>query len=214
MNRYLLIALFSALALCASARQYADTAIFQGLCLKLDVAMPVFELARSAGKMQDYEAAINVRLAKRYYPTIEFGYALADCQRPAGHHLGQGGFMRLGGDVAVIKKGVSANNLLVGLRCSGAYQQYDLLNAVITLEDQSQITQDFFNQPRFDCWGELVAGCQVQVYKCFYMGWTARMKIMFTRKASESGSLPQYIPGFGYRKDFNWGFNYYLAYKF
>lgn len=214
MKKLLLIILFVAFALCVSARQYADSAIYQGLCLKLDVGMPVFELVRSSGKVQSYEAAINLRLAQRFYPTVEGGYAMANAVRPAGHHNGQGGFARLGADVAVIKKGVSPNNLLIGLRCGGAYQHYDLAGATITLEDQSEVQMDFYDQNRFDCWGEILAGCQVQVYKSFYMGWAVRMKILFTRKTPESGILPQYIPGFGYRKDSNWGFNYYLAYKF
>ena len=34
------------------------------MSLKLDIANPILELARSKGKVQDYEAALNVRLAK------------------------------------------------------------------------------------------------------------------------------------------------------
>ena len=214
MNRLLLIVSLCCLALCASAREYADTAVYQGMSVKLDIGNSVLELARSAGKIQSYEAAINVRLAKRFYPTLEAGYAMAERGADGGMHKGQGGFGRLGMDLAVVKKGASENNMLVGLRFGGAYQNYDLTDVKLHSEYWGEQRLNFYDQQRFDCWGELVAGCQVQVYKSFYMGWTARMKIMFTRKASESGSLPQYIPGFGYRKDFNWGFNYYLAYKF
>jgi hypothetical protein len=46
------------------------------------------------------------------------------------------------------------------------------------------------------------------------MGWYIRMKLLFTRNAKEGEVMPYYIPGLGFRKDFNWGFNYYLAYKF
>ena len=59
-------------------KQYADTAIYQGMSIKLDIAMPILELARSAGKVQDYEMALNERLANRFYPTLELGYAIAD----------------------------------------------------------------------------------------------------------------------------------------
>ena len=78
MNRRWLILLLCGLSLCASAREYADTAVYQGLSVKLDIAMPILESVRFAGKVQSYEAAVNVRLAKRFYPTIEMGYALAD----------------------------------------------------------------------------------------------------------------------------------------
>lgn len=202
------------LTLCASAREYADTAVYQGMSVKLDIAMPILELARSAGKIQSYEAAVNVRLAKRFYPTLEAGYALAERGADGGLHKGQGGFGRIGMDLAVVKKGASENNMLVGLRVGGAYQDYDLTNVRLYSDYWGEKRLNFYDQQRFDCWGEFVAGCQVQVYKGFQMGWYLRMKLLFTRKAEEAGVLPYYVPGFGFRKDFQWGINYYLAYKF
>lgn len=214
MNRALLILSLCCLALCASAREYADTAIYQGLSLKLDIAMPILEVARSAGKIQSYEAAVNVRLAKRFYPTLEAGFALAERGADGGLHKGQGGFGRVGLDLAVIKKGVPENNLLIGLRFGGAYQTYDLTNVKIYSNYWGEQRFNFYDQKRFDCWGEFVAGCQVQVYKGFQMGWYVRMKLLITRKAKEGEVMPYYVPGLGFRKDFNWGLNYYLAYKF
>ncbi len=214
MNRWLLTIAFIISAFFANAREYADTAIYQGISIKLDVGMPVFELIRSAGMIQNYEAVINMRLAKRFYPTIEGGYAMAECTKEKRLHNGQGAFGRLGMDLAVIKKGQSVNNLLIGLRYGASYQKFDMTNATITTETNEEIIKDFYDQQRFDCWGEIVAGCQVQVWRSFYMGWHVRMKLMFTRKIEEGGVLPEYLPGFGYRKDFNWGFNYYLAYHF
>ena len=214
MNRLLLIVSLCCLALCASAREYADTAVYQGMSVKLDVGTSVLELARSAGKIQSYEAAINMRLAKRFYPTLEAGYAMAERGADGGMHKGQGGFGRLGMDLAVVKKGASENNMLVGLRLGGAYQDYDLTNVRLYSDYWGEQRLDFYDQKRFDCWGEFVAGCQVQVYKGFQMGWYLRMKLLFTRKAQEAGVLPYYVPGFGFRKDFQWGINYYLAYKF
>lgn len=214
MNRALLILSLCCLTLCASAREYADTAIYQGLSLKLDIAMPILEVARSAGKIQSYEAAVNVRLAKRFYPTLEAGFALAERGADGGMHKGQGGFGRVGLDLAVIKKGVPENNLLIGLRFGGAYQKYDLTNVKIYSNYWGERRLNFYDQKRFDCWGEFVAGCQVQVYKGFQMGWYVRMKLLITRKAKEGEVMPYYVPGLGFRKDFNWGLNYYLAYKF
>ena len=214
MNRLLLIVSLCCLALCASAREYADTAIYQGMSVKLDIGNSVLELARSAGKIQSYEAAINVRLAKRFYPTLEAGYAMAERGADGGMHKGQGGFGRLGMDLAVVKKGASENNMLIGLRFGGAYQNYDLTNVKLHSDYWGEQRLNFYDQQRFDCWGEIVAGCQVQVYKGFQMGWYVRMKLLFTRNAKEGEVMPYYIPGFSFRKDFQWGLNYYLAYKF
>ena len=214
MNKLLLIIPLLCSALLIHAREYADTAVYQGMSVKMDIGTPILEIARSGGKMQSYEAAINLRLAKRFYPTVEGGFALAECAADGGQHKGMGAFGRVGMDMAVVKKGTTENNVLIGLRVGGAYQDYDLTNVRLYSNYWGEQRLNFYDQKRFDCWGEFVAGCQVQVYKGFQMGWYLRMKLLFTRKADDTIVLPYYLPGFGFRKDFQWGFNYYLAYKF
>ena len=53
---------------------------------------------------------------------------IAERGADGGYYNGQGGFGRIGMDLAVVKKGASENNMLVGLRFGGAYQNYDLTN--------------------------------------------------------------------------------------
>ena len=188
--------------------------IYQGIAIKLDIAMPIIEAARSAGKIQDYEFAINIRLKNRFYPTLEVGYALADWGADGGQHLGQGGFGRIGMDLAVIKKGLTESNLLAGLRFGGAYQKYQLTDVRIYENHWQTGPLNFYNQDRFDCWGEFVVGCQVHLWKGLQMGWYGRIKLLITRTAKEGAVMPYYIPGLGFRNDFNWGFNYYIGYRF
>lgn len=195
-------------------KQYADTAIYQGMSIKLDIAMPILELARSAGKVQDYEMALNVRLAKRFYPTLELGYAIADVTADGGHYSGQGGFMRLGMDLSALKKGVGENCLMVGLRFAGAYQGFQIIDVPVYGDYWQMPNTNYYDQHKFDCWGEIVAGCQVQIWKGFQMGWYVRLKLLFTRTNKQGDALPAYLPGFGYRNDTNWGINYFLGYKF
>ena len=193
---------------------YADTAIYQGMSIKLDIAMPILELARSAGKVQDYEMALNVRLAKRFYPTLELGYAIADVAADGGHYSGQGGFMRLGMDLSALKKGAGENYLMVGLRFAGAYQGFQVTDVPVYGDYWPMPNTNYYDQHKFDCWGEIVAGCQVQIWKGFQMGWYIRMKLLFIRTDKQGDALPAYLPGFGYRNDTNWGINYFLGYKF
>ena len=136
-KRWVVILLFLPLALFLYAREDIEKEkndsihVYQGVNVKLDIAMPIIEAARSAGRIQDYEMAINVRLKNRFYPTLELGYALAECGADGAQHKGHGGFARLGMDLAIVKKGATDNNLLIGLRCGGAYQNYDLTNVHI-----------------------------------------------------------------------------------
>lgn len=197
-----------------SAQEHGDSAIYQGLSLKLDIATPILELARSQGKIQNYEMAINVRVANRFYPTIELGYAQAETSADGGNYSGQGGFARLGIDLSALQKGISENCLMLGLRLGGAYQNFQVTDVRVHNDYWQIPNTNYYHQNKFDCWGEIIAGCQVQVYKGFQMGWYVRLKLLFTRTDKQGNALPAYLPGFGYRRDTNWGLNYFLAYKF
>ena len=223
-KRWIVILLLLPLALFLYAREDTNAKvknekkdsvrIYQGVNLKLDLAMPVIEAARSKGKIQDYEMAINVRLKNRYYPTLELGYALAECGADGAQYRGQGGFARLGLDLAIVKKGVTESNMLAGLRFGAAYQNYDLTEVNLQTGYWQTQSLNFYDQNRFDCWGEFVVGCQVYLWKGLHMGWYGRIKLLMTRKAKEGNVMPYYVPGLGYRKDFNWGINYYIGYRF
>ena len=209
----LILPLLCLLSGAVCGREYADSAVYQGLSIKLDLATPIIEAARSAGRIQDYEVAMNVRLARRWYPTIELGYATADCSANGGHHRGQGGFGRIGLDISALKKGVSENCLMVGVRVGTAYQQYQLTDVVLNTDYWQAGKADFLGQQHWDAWGEIVAGCQVQIWKGLQMGWYVRLKVLFTRNDKNGGALPYYMPGYGFRNDTNWGLNYYIGWK-
>ena len=82
-----------------------NDSIYQGTQIKLDIASPIVMSAANKWLIQHYEVAANVRLAKRFYPTVELGYAGGSLsQGDTLHYNGQGGFMRLGGDLNPLKK--------------------------------------------------------------------------------------------------------------
>lgn len=198
-------------------RIYADTAIYQGMNVKLDLATTILEASLSKGKVLSFEGAVNVRLKRRFYPTLELGYARAEASAEGGLHRGAGGFFRAGLDInALMKHPERLNALMVGVRVGTSLQDYDLVGVKIydPYWSKGLHRMDFLNRFRADCWGEVVGGCQVQVWEGFQMGWYVRLKVMFTRKASGEDVLPYYIPGFGFRDDINWGLSYYIGYKF
>ena len=196
-------------------KKYPNNAIYQGVNLKLDLMNTALEAGLSKGKIWSAEIASNVRLKQRFYPTLEAGYAKADTYADGGNQKGEGGFFRVGLDIGALKKHPERlNALLVGVRVGTALQEYDLTNVAINNDYWGATRKDFYNQFQADCWGEVVAGVQVQVWEGFQMGWAVRLKILFTREASEENVMPYYIPGFGYRDNTNWGVNYYLGWKF
>ncbi len=202
---------------CVQAQEQIDsvsTEIYQGLQVKLDIGSPILEIARSKAKVQSYEMAVNVNLLQRFFPTLEFGYAQADRTLTSGSFNGKGGFARVGLDLSALKKHKdSPHKLLIGIRVGTAVQDYSMTD--LTMNDSYWHTQPTmqFHDVRCDVWGEVVAGIQVQVYKDFYMGWAARLKALFTR-GKEGEPTAYYIPGYGYKDDMNFGFNYYIGWNF
>ena len=155
--------------------------IYNSTQVKLDILSPILTPGLNEWQIQHYEMAVNVRLANRFYPTLEAGYATP------------GGFVRAGADICPFKKHPeSPHALLIGLRiATGA------------------------TALKADCWGELVVGCQVEVYKRFYMGWMGRLKLLFTRQTTDKdgNEYPTFIPGFGHRENLGWGVNYYVGFR-
>ena len=177
------------------------TSIYGGMTLKLDLGAAALTAALSNGKLQQYELAMNWRLKNRFYPTLELGYAGGRTSKGDSlQYNAHGGFVRVGCDVNPLKKHPeSPHALLLGIRIGTGVQERGYT----------------------DCWGEIAAGCQVEIAKvgktAFYMGWTGRLKILFTREKSgltADQMKPIYIPGYGKRGDTRWGASYYLGWRF
>ena len=196
----MLISLYSLFLIPCSFGQ-ANDSIYNATQIKLDIASPVVIAGTHQWQMQHYEIAANVQLARRFFPTLELGYSGGKTHRGDSiQYNAHGGFFRVGCDINPLKKKKdSPHALLVGLRLGTAVQ-----------------TKGYT-----DCWGEIVAGCQVEIAKvqktAFYMGWMGRFKVLFTRDKeglTADQMKPIYIPGFGNRDNIGWGLNYYLGWRF
>jgi len=193
------------------------SSIYNGTQIKLDIASPIVIAGINDWKIQHYEIATNVRLAQRYYPTVELGYSGGTkLQGDTLTYKGQGGFIRVGADINPLKKHPERPHaLLIGLRIGTAVHDWNQ-----TVTDKTGTTSSTNGGVRGDCWGEIIAGCQVCIAEgpvakgkktmAFYMGWMGRFKFLFTRNLSS----PIYIPGYGERDNIGWGLNYYLGWRF
>ena len=198
--RLMLISLYSLFLIPCSFGQ-ANDSIYNATQIKLDIASPIVIAGTNKWQMQHYEIAANVQLARRFFPTLELGYSGGKTHRGDSiQYNAHGGFFRVGCDINPLKKHKdSPHALLVGLRLGTAVQ-----------------TKGYT-----DCWGEIIAGCQVEIAKvqktAFYMGWMGRFKVLFTRDKeglTADQMKPIYIPGFGNRDNIGWGLNYYLGWRF
>ena len=194
--------LLSVAVYAADSTAVTKPSVYQGVTLKLDIATPAIVAGFSKGKIQHYEMALNVRLANRFYPTVELGYAGGRTHKGDSlQYNAHGGFARIGCDINPLKKSAAASPhaMLVGVRVATAVQEKGYT----------------------DAWGEVVAGCQVEICKvkqtAFYMGWQGRLKFLFTpdkKNLLAEQMKPIYIPGYGHRKHLAWGLSYHLGWRF
>ncbi len=195
---------------------YSDSALYQGTQLKLDLGTFALEAALSKGKTWSVETAVSVRLKNRFYPTAEIGYVRGYGAYNNATTTGDGGFLKVGMDLNGLRKNITGPSaFLVGVRVCTALQGYRVTN--MSLADsywQEAAPISLTNRFRADAWGEVVAGCNVQIWGGLMMGWNVRFKFLFTSNNHNTGPLPYYIPGYGYRGGTNWGINYYIGYKF
>lgn len=187
---------------------YPDTAIFQGVTVRLDILNPILDMARTGWHTYTVEAAVNVRLKNRFFPTMEFGYAgnflqEKDAETPV--YDGNGGYVKLGLDINPLKKHPERRSvMLIGVRAATGLEQLK----------RSVSNSELHGKWVADAWGEIVAGVQVNIVQGFNMGWAVRMKFLFTEKTHDDKTIPYYIPGYGNRDSMKWGFDYYLGYTF
>lgn len=191
------------------------TKIYEGTTLKLDLFNPLYAFFGSSGEIQAYEALVHVNLLNKYFPTIEAGYAhVSHTAKNEAAFNGGGVFARIGADFNLMKKNQDAGNFFLGgLRFGMAQQKYSITDIYIT-DGYWNTTQtiSFPNCTKFDCWAELVGGAHVKIYKGLNMGWSVRFKFLITRK--EEVLHTWYIPGYGYKTNTTFGFNYYIGYTF
>ncbi len=190
---------------------------WQGGNIKFDIGNLAYELIASDAKRMSFEAALNFNLKRRFFPTLEIGYANAHHTVASGaSYKGQGGFSRIGLDINCFKpehQSVWLNLILIGARVGVGTQHYDMLDLSLHDEYFNDTRCSFTDRWRTDCWVEINASLQLTFGKHFTMGWGIRERILCTR-GSKAPVTPWYIPGYGTRKNASFGFNYYIGYRF
>lgn len=189
--------------------------IYEGTTLKVDLFTPLYTMFGTGREILSYEALVHVNLLNKYFPTVEAGYAqVSHTAKNEASFVGGGVFSRVGVDFNLMKKNKDSGYFFLGgLRFGMAQQKFSITGIHITdgYWNTSQIVS-YPDSHKFDCWAELVGGTHVRIYKGLNMGWSVRFKFLITRK--EEVLHTWYIPGFGYKENTTFGFNYYIGYTF
>ncbi len=164
----------------------------------------------------NYEIAAELDLHNRFFPVWEVGVGYAD-NTPEGlnftYRTHPSLYNRVGMNYNFGYNKDAMSFFYIGLRYGFSIFSYDIDNIAMESSywDESETLQ-MKNQHSWAHWGELLGGLRVQVYKNFYMGWTARYRMVFGYKKN-AASEPWFIPGLG-PKSSPFGFTYTVGYRF
>lgn len=149
----------------------------------------------------------------RYYISMDVGHLDRSYDIYGGSdYRTQGNYVKLGADVNFLKKDPDRNMFFFGLRY-GMSNFQESAQFVFTDPVYGAMTRPLSNNSVRGTWAELVTGLRVKVWKEFWMGFTARMKVL--PSVSGDQQLVTYeIPGYGvYSEKIYWGFNYQVFWR-
>ena len=197
--------------------------VFYGFSAHLDVASPLVNYLIDKS-MLSFEAAFDVDLMHKYFPTFELGFGSADKINENNiHYKVNAPFYRIGLNFNILrtknkdgeKKIFIGSYPYIGFRYGFSLFKYDLEGVVIN-DDYWGVSRPMEVNPKYlyAGWAELVAGVKVNMVKGFTMGWNIRVGLLsHTSRASLKSQL-WYIPGFGKNNTVNVMFNYTFGYTF
>ena len=148
---------------------------------------------------------------------MEIGYGSMDATDDETdiHFKTSAPFFRIGANYNVFyKKPHLPGYFTVGLRYGFTSFKYDIQAPALVDPNwgHTQVPFDYNGMKTKVGWLELVLGLKANVYKNFYMGFTARYRSRLSMTKHEN-SEPYYIPGYGRGKSSNFGLTYNLIYQ-
>jgi Domain of unknown function (DUF6048) len=185
---------------------------------------------------QRFEGTIDVGFAQnRFFAVLDYGISIIDRRRKGQLFTGfsyqnVGSFLRIGADYNFMHRKFKDEVMFVGFRYARASFRHDFefLGAnqawgyptlrIVQIGDESVIVDDRYrgriNETNLSAtWVEIVTGLRVNVWKQFFMGYTARLMIRSGIKG-ENILLANELPGFGSTNaTARLIFNYYLYYR-
>jgi hypothetical protein len=181
----------------------------------LRVGTDVISLVKSYTQtsFQGWEVNADVDCGK-YYLAVDYGsWARRYDISPEGLYTNQGTYWRAGVDLNLLMKDPDKNMFFFGFRY--ARSTYNENATVITTQNGPYGTyhNDVSNSDVRAWWMELTTGLRVKMWKEFWMGYTARMKLPPSVKGD--ANLKSYdIPGYGRNSNgFAWGFEYQIFWR-
>lgn len=162
-------------------------------------------------------AQYDINLYNKYIPCVELGYGQGALQNDLNTQVSSHGFFgKIGVNLPIAYYGKNAENMFfAGIRYGMSHTAYQIKGATFQSGYWGDAyTANFMDEKSFAHWGEVVGGLRIQLVSNLSVGWTLRIKKLFSASPSNN-SVPPYIQGFGQNTgDMATNFAFYLYYRF
>ena len=144
----------------------------------------------------------------RYFLVTEIGQSSRNLEIQNGTYSNDGKYFRIGVDVNFLKKDPDKNMFFLGFRYGRSV--FDEVTKYTTSSVYGSQQKIISNDGVQSGWAELTTGLRVRLWKYFWLGYTARMRLGASVPANAQ-LLPYDVPGYGltFKKPW-WGFSYYV----
>lgn len=195
--------------------EWKATPLYQGSYIGMDILGLGSKIL--GGDYTSTEISAEVNLKNRYFPVIEIGYGSIETTNEETdiYFKTSAPYFRVGMNYNIFyKKPYLPGHFIAGVRYGFSSFSYDVAAPDMTdpVWGQPSIPVSFQGVKSNASWLELVIGLRTNVFKNFYMGFSARYRSRISVKKTEN-SEPHYIPGFGKNKGTSIGLTYNIIYK-
>jgi len=150
----------------------------------------------------------------KYYLVADVGSWAKTLPLSNGTYNNGGGYFRLGVDVNLLGNDPDKNMFFLGFRVAHAGFHESVTYQATSTQLFAPNPVNLTNSHVTGGWGELTSGLRVKVWKGFWMGYTARLKLAPGAKGGGGALVPYDMPGYGLiQKDPWWGFNYQVFWR-
>jgi len=191
----------------------------RGFSLHADIASPIMGIA-SNKSIKTFEIQGDINLYNKFFPVLEIGYGEINTTLRYGQsYQSSAPFFRIGLNYNLLrntdkegKPRVVHSYPFIGLRYGFGGFNYKMDNIQMAVDYWGENkSYGFQNKSVYAGWLEIVGGIRVDVYKGFTMGWSVRLKTLFS---SKDKAKIWWCPGQGFTSGVQFTFNYTVGYTF
>jgi hypothetical protein len=166
-------------------------------------------------EVKSFEFSVDLEAKQNIYPVFEAGLSAISFSDTNYSYNGSGMYFRAGVDYNMLEleKRNDYSMGFIGIRYGMSLHQFSAENIILPGPYWGDLNTSIQDQSGHNHWIEVAAGIRVELFSNFFMGWSARGRVMLYKSKFDQ-MIPYYVPGFGDPSGrASWDINYSIYYK-